>query len=119
MIIATATSNASRAFHQQAACSQAAAPVPAITGATALGSVRGRAPSIHCAKLATSAIVPCRLGRSRIGNRPYTGDHEGPAHQGGDPQGRAAGNRRGGGHHGRGGDQHHHHRGEGRGNGDR
>src|SRR5271167_3850648 len=59
MIIATATASASSAFHHTAACSQAAAPVPAITGATAFGSVRGRAPSIHCAKVATSQIVAC------------------------------------------------------------
>ena len=62
MIIATATTSASSAFHQHAASSQAAAPVPAITGAIALGNVRGRAPSTHCAKLATSVIVhasPC------------------------------------------------------------
>src|ERR1700680_4871395 len=57
MIIVTATSNASSAFHQHAACRQAAAPVPAITGAIALGSVRGRAPSTHWAKLATGVIV--------------------------------------------------------------
>ena len=37
----------------------AAAPVPATTGATAFGSVRGRAPSIHCLTLATSPIVAC------------------------------------------------------------
>ena len=60
MIIATATSSASSAFHHTAASSQAAAPVPAITGAIALGSVRGRAPSTHCAKLATSVIVARR-----------------------------------------------------------
>jgi hypothetical protein len=52
-ISASATASASSAFHQTAACSQAAAPVPAITGAMALGSVRGRAPAIHCARLAT------------------------------------------------------------------
>ena len=57
MIIATATTNASSAFHQQAASNQAAAPVPAITGAIALGSVRGRAPSTHWAKLATSVSL--------------------------------------------------------------
>src|ERR1700744_5756931 len=50
---ASATASASSAFHQTAACSQAAAPVPAITGAMAFGSVRGRAPAIHCARLAT------------------------------------------------------------------
>ena len=61
MIIATATASASSAFHQTAACSQAAPPVPAITGAMALGRVRGRAPAIHCAKLATrrSFHAPC------------------------------------------------------------
>src|ERR1700751_229486 len=53
MINATATASASSAFHHTAECSHAAAPVPATTGATALGSVRGRAPEIHCAKLAT------------------------------------------------------------------
>jgi len=37
----------------------AAAPVPAMTGATALGSVRGRAPDIHCAKVATRASSAC------------------------------------------------------------
>jgi hypothetical protein len=31
--------------------------VPAITGAIALGNVLGRAPSTHCAKLATGVIV--------------------------------------------------------------
>src|SRR6185312_2202261 len=58
MIIATATSNASSAFHQHAPCSHAAPPVPAITGAIALGKVRGRAPSTHCAKLATPYGAP-------------------------------------------------------------
>ena len=57
MINATATSSASRAFHHTAPCSQAAAPVPATTGATALGRVRGRAPSIHCATVAMAEIV--------------------------------------------------------------
>ena len=57
MIIATATTNASSAFHQHAPCNQAAAPVPAMTGAIALGSVLGRAPSTHCAKLATSVSL--------------------------------------------------------------
>src|ERR1700754_1057632 len=61
MIMPTATSSASSAFHQHASCSQATPPVPAITGATAFGNVRGRAPSTHCAKLATSVIVPWGL----------------------------------------------------------
>ena len=50
--VMTATASASSAFHHTAPPSQAAAPVPAITGAIALGRVRGRAPSIHCARLA-------------------------------------------------------------------
>src|ERR1700744_3316905 len=53
MVSASATTSASNAFHHTAECSHAAAPVPATTGATALGSVRGRAPEIHCPKLAT------------------------------------------------------------------
>src|ERR1700745_3473850 len=55
MISARATASASSAFHHPAESSHAAAPVPATTGATALGSVRGRAPDIPCAKLATQA----------------------------------------------------------------
>src|ERR1700752_458534 len=58
MISATATTSASSAFHHTAECSHAAAPVPATTGATALGSVRGRAPETHCAKLATRGSCP-------------------------------------------------------------
>src|SRR6476619_6749826 len=57
MIIATATTSASRALHHTAPSSHAAAPVPAMTGAMAFGRVRGRAPSTHCARLATTAIV--------------------------------------------------------------
>lgn len=64
MIKATATSSASSAFHHDAAPSHAAAPVPAITGATALGSVRGRAPSTHSAKLATGVSL------ARVQRRP-------------------------------------------------
>jgi len=45
------------AFHHTAPSSQAAAPVPAMTGAMAFGRVRGRAPSTHCAKLATGVII--------------------------------------------------------------
>src|SRR4029077_3684603 len=58
MIMPTATSSANSAFHHNAASSPPAPPVPAMTGATAFGNVRGRAPSTHCAKLATSVIVP-------------------------------------------------------------
>src|SRR4051794_2387992 len=58
MIRATATASANSAFHHTAECSHAAAPVPAITGDTALGSVRGRAPETHCPKLATTASCP-------------------------------------------------------------
>src|SRR5690349_17416388 len=76
MISATATSNASSTFHQHAASSQAAPPVPAITGATALGSVRGRAPSTHCAKLATSAIVP-RASTAEVGQPDDEVDRDG------------------------------------------
>src|SRR6516165_8412288 len=71
MISATATASASSAFHHTAECSHAAAPVPAMTGATALGNVRGRAPSIHCAKLATIRIVAC----------PTMGEHGGREEQ--------------------------------------
>src|SRR3954463_2103817 len=49
--------SASNPFHHTAPSSHAAAPVPAITGATALGNVRGRAPSTHCARVATPVIV--------------------------------------------------------------
>lgn len=59
MIIDTATNSASSAFHHDAAPSHAAAPVPAITGAKALGSVRGRAPSTHWVKLATGVSLAC------------------------------------------------------------
>src|SRR5258707_10252334 len=67
MINATATASASIAFHHTAACSHAAAPVPAMTGATALGSVRGRAPAIHCAKLATRASCPMHDNERMLG----------------------------------------------------
>src|SRR5215475_15553909 len=67
MISATATASANSAFHHTAECSQAAAPVPATTGATALGSVRGRAPEIHCAKLATRASCPMHHNGRMLG----------------------------------------------------
>src|ERR1700747_1298038 len=67
MISATATASASSAFHHTAEGSQAAAPVPATTGATALGRVRGRAPEIHCAKLATSASCPMHHNGRMLG----------------------------------------------------
>src|SRR6516164_6254569 len=69
MINAIATASASSAFHQTAPCSQAAPPVPAITGAMALGRVRGRAPAIHCAKLATrqSFHVPVHDNEHMLG----------------------------------------------------
>src|SRR5712672_490842 len=67
MISATATASASSAFHHTAACNHAAAPVPAMTGATALGSVRGRAPAIHCAKLATRASCPMHHNGRMLG----------------------------------------------------
>src|ERR1700712_669829 len=62
-----ATASANSAFHQLAECSQAAAPVPATTGATALGSVRGPAPAIHCAKLATRASCPMHKNGRMLG----------------------------------------------------
>src|ERR1700730_5346620 len=67
MISATATASASSAFHNTAARSHAAAPVPARTGATALGNVRGRAPEIHCAKLATRASCPMHHNGRMLG----------------------------------------------------
>src|ERR1700730_4030215 len=67
MISATATASASSAFHHTAECSHAAAPVPAMTGATALGNVRGRAPEIHCAKLATRASCPMHHNGRMLG----------------------------------------------------
>jgi len=55
MIGARAKTRPSSAYNHTAGCAHPAAPVPAMTGATALGSVRGRAPETHCAKLATEA----------------------------------------------------------------
>src|ERR1700722_3465734 len=67
MVSATATASASSAFHHTAECSHAAGPVPAMTGAIALGSVRGRAPGIHCAKLATRASCPMHHNGRMLG----------------------------------------------------
>src|SRR6516165_7535109 len=67
MIRATATASANSAFHHTAACSHAAAPVPATTGATAFGSVRGRAPDTHWAKLATRASCPMHHNERMLG----------------------------------------------------
>ena len=51
------TASASSAFHQTASSSHTATPVPASTGETAAGSVRGRAPAIHWAGVAMAGIV--------------------------------------------------------------
>src|SRR5690242_14415544 len=67
MVIATATASASSAFHHTAPCSHAAAPVPATTGATWLGSLRGRWPSIHCQKLPPTQIVACCINGHMLG----------------------------------------------------
>src|ERR1700739_2629751 len=75
MISASATTSASSAFHHTAACSHAAAPVPATTGATALGNVLGRAPEIHWEKLATEPSC------QEAGPAPPTRSNEGDAQQ--------------------------------------
>ena len=56
---------ASSAFHRTTAPSASAAtPMPASTGASAAGRVRGRAPATHCAGVATRAILQApRPGR--------------------------------------------------------
>lgn len=72
MISATATTSASSAFHQENPPASAAAALPTTTGATALGRVRGRAPSIQSAMVAMGASLapPGRAagtGGARVG----------------------------------------------------
>src|SRR3954465_11581885 len=80
--------------------SYAATPVPATTGETAAGRVRGRAPASHCAGVATrgdssshgsSGARQVPPGPPRGGSHGEDGEHDDPGD--GHPAGRAPGQR--------------------------
>src|SRR6185369_14414346 len=73
MISERETSSASTERHQENASSAIAAPTPATTGATALGSVRGRAPSIHSLKLAMAPFNAMSISGRREPGKSFGG----------------------------------------------
>src|SRR5690606_12711884 len=74
MINPRLTNIASVAMTQSKLSSAAAAPMPASTGAIALGRVRGRAPSIHCATVAMRAFW--RTRPRPVDREPDCGDQQ-------------------------------------------